>query len=100
MKKTRISILSLGALLVLTACGNVAPSSKNGGQGGDQSQGGDTTSEVVDKSGITLIDPENTSMLTDNCKAYIDDIRASIAEGTDPYKYHEIALNIEDSSKG
>ena len=100
MKKTRISILSLGALLVLTACGNVAPSNNNGGQGGDQSQGGDTTSEVVDKSGITLIDPENTSMLTDNCKAYIDDIRASIAEGTDPYKYHEIALNIEDSSKG
>ena len=102
MKKSRISILSLGALLVLTACNNVAPSNSNngGGQGGDQSQGGDTTSEVVDKSGITLIDPEDTSMLTANCKAYIDDVRASVAEGTDPYKYHEIALNIEDSSKG
>lgn len=100
MKKTRISILSLGALLVLTACANSAPNSskKNGGEPGS-SNNNPTTSEKVTVNGITLLNPEDTSMLSENCKAYIDDVRDSIDPNTDPYKYHEISLNIEDSSK-
>ena len=102
MKKTRISILSLGAFLVLTACANSAPNSsnKNGGEPVGSSNNNPTTSETVTVNGITLLDPEDTSMLTENCKAYIDDIRDSIGANVDPYKYHEISLNIEDSSKG
>ena len=101
MKKSRICILSLGALLVLTACSNAASSGKdNDAQPVGSSINNPTTSEVIDDSGITLKTPEDTSMLTENCKAYIDDIRDSIGANVDPYKYHEISLNIEDSSKG
>ena len=101
MKKSRICILSLGALLVLTACSNAASSGKdNDAQPAGSSINNPTTSEVIDDSGITLKTPEDTSMLTENCKAYIDDIRDSIGANVDPYKYHEISLNIEDSSKG
>ena len=94
MKKATITIFSLAAVLLLTAC--QAPSS----DGDKTSKGGDVTSQEQKVSPIKLINPENTSMLSDNCKAYIDDVRASIDSGTDPYKYHEIALNIEDSAKG
>ena len=93
MKKATITIFSLAAALLLTACNN--PS-----EGGGNSSKVDSISSQKPESPFTLIAPENTSMLSDNCKAYIDDVRASIAPTTDPYKYHEIELNIEDSSKG
>ncbi len=79
MKNTKFVVFSLLAL-VLTACG--------GGNGGNNNNA------------ITLIDPTNTSMISSNCKAYIDDMRALRDANDDPYKYHEISLNIEDSSKG
>ena len=49
---------------------------------------------------IEISDPTNTSMLTENCKAYVDAMREIRDANTNPYKYHEIDLNIEDSTKG
>ena len=82
MKNTKYVFLSLAALL-LSACG--------GGKGGNNSGGNDNRFE--------LIDPTDTSMISENCKAYIDDMRALRDAAADPYKYHEIDLNIEDSAK-
>ena len=96
MKKSRIAILSLGAFLVLSACTSVAPDSK---KDKDKASNEPSSQQIVE-SNITLKNPENTSMLSDNCKAYVDDIRESIGADVDPYKYHEISLNIEDSAKG
>lgn len=76
MKNIKIAFLPL-AILVLSACGGNA-----------------------DNSPIKLVNPENTSMLTANCKKYIDDMRALRDQADDPYKYHEVSLNIEDSTKG
>ena len=92
MKHTKFVVFSLMAL-VLTACGG----GNNGGEG--SSQGGGENSQDPNAP-IVLINPEDTSMLSANCKAYIDDMRALQQEAEDPYKYHEIDLNIEDSAKG
>ena len=83
MKKPFILVSMLTALL-LTACG--------GGNGGN-------SSEETPKGNFTLINPEDTSMLSTNCKAYIDDMRELRDAEENPYKYHEISLNIEDSAK-
>ena len=113
MKKTKLAVLSLGALLVLTACsGNTSSNDKEQNKSSvedavsssenivsDASSIISSSEEIEDKA-ITLIAPEDTSMLTENCKAYVDDIRDSIGANVDPYKYHEISLNIEDSAKG
>ena len=89
MKNTKFVVFSLMAL-VLSACGG------NGGQGGN-SQGGNSQNPDAP---IVLVNPEDTSMLSANCKAYIDDMRELRDQADDPYKYHEISLNIEDSAKG
>ena len=73
--------------LILTACAN------------SNNQPSKKASQPKAESNITLKNPEDTSMISENCKAYIDDVRASLDSGTDAYKYHEISLNIEDSSK-
>ena len=101
MKKTRLTIFSLSVALIMTACANAQNGSQgNGNKAGDSSTKNPTTSEKITVNGITLLDPEDTSMLSENCKAYIDDVRNSIDPNTDPYKYHEISLNIEDTTKG
>ena len=101
MKKTRLTIFSLSVALIMTACANAQNGSQgNGNKADGSSVNNPATSENVSVNGITLKTPEDTSMLTENCKAYIDDIRASIGDDTDPYKYHEISLNIEDTTKG
>ena len=101
MKKTRLTIFSLSVALIMTACANAQNGSQGNGNKADGSSiNNPATSENVSVNGITLKTPEDTSMLTENCKAYIDDIRASIGDDTDPYKYHEISLNIEDTTKG
>ena len=99
MKNTRLTIFSLSAALLLTACAN-AGSSKNESSKDQSKASNQPSSQEVVSANITLKDPENTSMLSENCKAYVDDIRASIGNDVDPYKYHEISLNIEDSDKG
>ena len=77
MKNSKFVFLSLAALL-LSSC--------SGGDGGNAKA-------------FKLIAPEDTNMISANCKAYIDDIRALRDAADDPYKYHEIDLNIEDSTK-
>ena len=91
MRNTKFVVFSLMAL-VLSACGG-----NNQPNGGDSSkQGGNSQNPDAP---IVLVNPEDTSMLATNCKKYIDDIR-TIDNDVMPYKYHEIALNIEDSEKG
>ena len=67
MKKMKYSIFSIAALLALAAC--------NGGG----------NSEAPKNDAFNLIDPTNTSMLTDNCKAYIDAMREQEKGLEDPY---------------
>ena len=105
MKNTRLTIFSLSVALILTACATSPSSGKQNSKKDTKTSNEPTSQEVTSSKqsgagGIELIDPQDTSMLSENCKAYIDDIRDSIDSSTDPYKYHEISLNIEDSSKG
>ena len=79
MKNLKLCVLPFTIALLLTACG---------GKGNNNSP-------------IKLIDPEDTSMLSANCKAYVDDVRAlRDAAGDNAYKYHEVTSNIEDEAKG
>ena len=89
MKNTRLTIFSMSIALILTACANSAPKSNSQKE----------ESQPVVQRNITLKTPEDTSMISENCKAYIDDVRDSLDAGTDAFKYYEIALNIEDPSK-
>ena len=100
MKNTRLTIFSLSVALVLAACTGTPSNDKNSKAEGKTSDNTPVTSQPVASSNFTLKDPQDTSMLSANCKAYIDDIRASRSASTDAFKYHEISLNIEDSSKG
>ena len=84
MKNIKNPILFLSVALLLTACGGGANSA---------------SSQQQKNSSIKLINPEDTSMLTENCKAYIDAMREIRDANDNPYKYHEIDLNIEDTAK-
>ena len=87
MKNIKNALLSLSMVLILTACGS--------------------NSSQKQKNPFTLKAPENTSMLTANCKQYIDDMRKQeqqyIAEGGDIYKiwdlYGEDGIDIDEGSK-
>ena len=91
MKKPLILMTMLSAML-LTACGG---NNNNGGNSSEENQNSQDPNAP-----ITLVNPEDTSMLTANCKKYIDDMRELRDQADNPYKYHEISLNIEDSAKG
>ena len=90
MKNTKIIIFSASIALLLSACGHH--------EGNNDKSNKSKSSNVGDN--ITLVNPSDTSMLSSNCKAYIDDMRAYQETVDDPYKYHDITLNIEDSEKG
>lgn len=85
MKNIKLAIFSLSMAAILSAC---------------QMPGNEVRH-------ISLIDPENVSMLTDNCKAYVDAMRAQEKrlkdEGADPYKYNDLygknGVNIDEGSK-
>ena len=83
MKNTKVAFLPL-VLLVLSACG--------GGNGGNSGSQGN--------SGFRLNDPIDTSMLTANCKAYIDVMREQEKSLDDPYKYSALEgdgfVSVED----
>ena len=102
MKKS-FPLVSMMAALLLTACGG-GSGSNSANPGGNSSNPADPSSEPSSNppaaQKITLIEPDDVDMISDNCKAYIDDMRALRDEADDPYKYHEISLNIEDSQKG
>ena len=91
MKNTKIIIFSAAIALLLSACGQA----ENGG--GNSRKSSQSSKE---EKNITLVNPEDTSMLSSNCKSYVDDMRAYQETVSDPYKYHDITLNIEDSNKG
>ena len=87
MKNIKNAILSLSMVLILTACGS------NKGQ--------------VVNNPFYLNDPDNTTMVTENVKRYIDDMKAQEAkykaEGGDIYKiwdlYGDKGVDIDEGSK-
>ena len=82
MKYAKLVVFSLAALL-LSACGP-----NNNGSGGNQGKSSSEYQNSQDpNANITLINPTDTSMLSANCKAYIDDMRAFQATVEDPYTY-------------
>ena len=70
MKNLKLCVLPFTIALLLTACGNKA------------------------NKYFELIDPEDTSMLSENCKRYIDDMREQEKGLDEPYKWN--ALNGDD----
>lgn len=91
MKKSILHIFSLSAVLVLSACsGNKASINSH---------------SELKESNITLLNPTNTSMLTTNCQAYIDDMRAQeqTIDEEDRFKYHDLfgenGVNIDEKAK-
>ena len=86
MKNIKLAIFSLSMVALLAAC-----------QKGEQKK-------VYN---ISLINPENTSMITENCKRYIDDMRKQEQqykiEGGDIYKlwdlYDADGIDIDEGSK-
>lgn len=81
MKNLKLCVLPFTMALLLTACGGQGEADKN----------------------FKLIDPENTSMLTANCKAYVDTMREQEKGLADPYKYDDLGgeqgVNIDEGSK-
>ena len=77
MKNMKYAIFSLGMVLLLASCNANNPSSNQ------QSQG--------PKNGnFTLVNPEDTSMLTAKVKSYIDAMREQEKSLSDPYKYDDL----------
>lgn len=104
MKNTRLTIFSLSVALIMTACAgtNQKESKKGEGNTSIQPSAQPSTSQQTVSSNITLKDPRDTSMLTANCKAYIDDMRKQEEElDDDPYMYSDLNLyegvHIEDT---
>ena len=85
MKGIKLSILSFATALVLAACGGHASSQ-----------------EQKVNNPFKLIDPEDVSMLTSNCKAYVDAMREQEKSLADPYKYDDLGgeqgVNIDEGS--
>ena len=77
MKKVKYSIFPIAIALLLTACGNA--------QGSESQGGGDKSSEAPKNENFTLINPEDTSMVTAKVKAYVDAMREQEESLEDPY---------------
>ena len=77
MKKVKYSIFPIAIALLLTACGNA--------QGSESQGGGGKSSEAPKNENFTLIDPEDTSMVTAKVKAYVDAMREQEESLEDPY---------------
>ena len=83
MKKTRLAILSLSAVLILTGCNNAKSNSS-------QEENKSSSSKPAVQYNITLETPEDTSMLASNVKEYIDAMHEQ-EEGLDnPYLYDDL----------
>ncbi len=77
MKNMKYAIFSLGMVLLLASCNANNPSSNQQSQ---DSQDGN----------FTLVNPEDTSMLTAKVKSYIDAMREQEKSLSDPYKYDNL----------
>ena len=82
MKKTKIGVLSAAIALVLTSCGNNSnqPNNTDGNTNNDQSSSIIPISYYaqteITNDNFTLLVPKNLSSMSDNCKQYVDDMRA------------------------
>ena len=65
MKKTRISILSIAAVFVLSSCNSTQPNNDS-----------NASKQDAGNNYFTLKTPTNLSSMSDNCKQYVDDMRA------------------------
>ena len=79
MKNLKLCVLPFTVALLLAACGGQKANSN-----------------------FTLIDPEDTSMLAENCKKYIDDMREQEKSLDDPYKWNALdgdgCVDIDETS--
>ena len=87
MKKMKYNIFSIAMVLILSAC--------NGGG----------NSKAPKNDAFNLLDPTDTSMLTENCKAYVDAMREQEKTLDDPYMLGdgqlggEQGVNIDEGDK-
>lgn len=81
MKNIKTYVFTLGMVFFLAAC--------TGNNPGPASQQSDGQSNPADK-GITLIAPEDTSMVSEKVKAYVDAMREQEKSLADPYKYDDL----------
>ena len=76
-------------------------SKSNSSSSGSSSQ--TPAGDHVDNDYFSIYVPEDTSMLTSNCKKYIDDMRAQEKTLPNKYKYHDLygtsGVNIDEGSK-
>lgn len=83
MKKARIVLLGALSALCITGCGETTNNNENNGNNGNN--GNNTVETGSDK--FTLIDPTDTSQLSENCKRYVDDMRAQEEANGEENKY-------------
>ena len=77
MKKTTISILSIAFALLLSACANnVGPSNENNNDSSSIIPISYESKNEIINDNFTLLMPNNLSSMSDNCKKYVDDMRA------------------------
>ena len=78
MKNIKTYVFTLGMVFFLAACAGNNPGPASQQSGG--SQGGS----------ITLISPEDTNMVSEKVKAYVDAMREQEKTLSDPYKYDDL----------
>ena len=92
MKKMKYTIFSLAMVLFLASC-NSNPSS-------DAASKDEPKSEAPVNTAFTLVDPTDTSMVSDKVKAFVDAMREQEESLDDPYKYNAIEgdgfVSVED----
>ena len=82
MKNIKTYVFSLGMVFLLAACNGNNPVGPSSIESQESSQSANQ--------GITLIAPEDTSMVSEKVKAYVDAMREQEKSLTDPYKYDDL----------
>ena len=82
MKNIKTYVFSLGMVFLLAACNGNNPVGPKSIESQESSQSANQ--------GITLIAPEDTSMVSEKVKAYVDAMREQEKSLTDPYKYDDL----------
>lgn len=85
MKNMKYAIFSLGMVLLLASCNANNPSSNQQSQASSNQQ-----SQGPKNGNFTLVNPEDTSMLTAKVKSYVDAMREQEKSLSDPYKYDDL----------
>ena len=82
MKNIKTYVFSLGMVFLLAACNGNNPVGPSSIESQESSQSANQ--------GIALIAPEDTSMVSEKVKAYVDAMREQEKSLTDPYKYDDL----------